>query len=225
MIEQSLRATAQRMESTVGQRTGTRGEVTRARIVHAAIETLQREGYAGTSARAIAATGGFNQALIFYHFGSVREVLIAALDRTSEARMDAYRVAAAGASSLVELTNVAGRIFREDLASGHVKVMVELIAGASSDPQLAPAIVARVEPWIAFAQEQAARFGTSPLGSMAPPEDVAYAVVALFLGLELLSHLEGDTARPERLFTLADGLATTLMSLGLVAPSAEGDAS
>jgi AcrR family transcriptional regulator len=206
--------------------TVTRGEATRARIVQAAIETLQREGYAGTSARAIASTGGFNQALIFYHFGSVRDVLIAALDRTSAARMDAYRAAVAEATDLVELTKVAGRIYREDLASGHVKVMVELIAGASSDPELAPAIVARVEPWIAFAKEQAARLGaTSPLGSMAPPDDVAYGVVALFLGLELLSHLEGDTARTERLFELANGLATTLSALGLVPPIGGGGAS
>jgi AcrR family transcriptional regulator len=205
---------------------GTKGADTRARIVQAAIETLRAEGYAGASARAIAATGGFNQALIFYHFGSVRDVLIAALDRTSDERMAAYRVAAAEATDLVELTRVAGRIYREDLASGHVKVMVELIAGASSDPELAPAIVARVEPWIAFAREQVARFAeTSPLGSMAPPEDVAYAVVALFLGLELLSHLEGDTARTERLFRLADGLAATLTALGLVPQTGGGGAS
>ena len=201
--------------------TGGRGAATRSRIVEAAVETLKREGYAGTSARAIAATGGFNQALIFYHFGSVRDLLIAALDRTSDERMAAYRSAAAEATDLVELTGVAGRIFREDLASGHVKVMVELIAGASTDPELAPAIVARVEPWIAFAREEAERIGgTSPLGSMAPPEDVAYAIVALFLGLEMLSHLEGDPARAERLFRLADGVATMVTSLGLVPPAA-----
>jgi AcrR family transcriptional regulator len=204
--------------------TGGRGAATRSRIVEAAVETLKREGYAGTSARAIAATGGFNQALIFYHFGSVRDLLIAALDRTSDERMATYRAAAAEASDLVELTHVAGRIFREDLASGHVKVMVELIAGASTDPELAPAIVARVEPWIEFAREQAERIGaTSPLGSMAPPEDVAYAIVALFLGLEMLSHLEDDTARAERLFQLADRLAAIVASLGIV-PPAGGDA-
>ena len=210
--------------SNGGSAAANRGDATRIRIVDAAIETLKREGYAGTSARAIAATGGFNQALIFYHFGSVRDLLIAALDRTSDERMAAYRAAAAEAGDLVELTRVAARIFREDLASGHVKVMVELIAGASTDPELAPAIVVRVEPWITFAREEAARIGaTSPLGSMAPPEDVAYAIVALFLGLEMLSHLEGDSARTERLFQLADGLATMITTLGLVPPpSAEG---
>jgi AcrR family transcriptional regulator len=201
------------------------GEATRQRIVEATLETLKNEGFAGATSRAIARRGDFNQALIFYHFGSVREVLIAALDRTSDERMATYRAAAAEATDLVELTKVAGRIYREDLASGHVKVMVELIAGASSDPELAPAIVARVEPWIEFAREQVARFAeTSPLGSMAPPQDVAYAVVALFLGLEMLSHLEGDTARTERLFQLADGLAATLTALGLVPPSAGGGA-
>lgn len=204
---------------------GTRGEVTKARIVQAAIETLRREGYAGASARTIAAAGGFNQALIFYHFGSVRDVLIAALDRTSDERMEAYRIAAAEATDLGELTKVAGRIYREDLASGHVKVMVELIAGASSDPQLAPAIVARIEPWIAFAGEEVARIGAgSVLAGMVPSQDAAYAIVALFLGLEMLSHLEGDTARTQRLFELANALAAMASGLGLIG-SAQGDPS
>ncbi|MBA3689997.1 MAG: TetR/AcrR family transcriptional regulator [Actinobacteria bacterium] len=204
---------------------GTRGEVTKARIVQAAIETLRREGYAGSSARTIAAAGGFNQALIFYHFGSVRDVLIAALDRTSDERMEAYRIAAAEATDLGELTKVAGRIYREDLASGHVKVMVELIAGASSDPQLAPAIVARIEPWIAFAGEEVARIGAgSVLAGMVPSQDAAYAIVALFLGLEMLSHLEGDTARTQRLFELANALAAMASGLGLIG-SAQGDPS
>ena len=136
--------------------------------------------------------------------------------------MATYRTAAAEATNLVELTQVAGRIYREDLATGHVKVMVELIAGASSDPDLAPEIVARMQPWIEFAREEAERIGAgSPLAAMAPPDDAAYAIVALFLGLELLSHLEGDTARSERLFDLANGLAAMLTTLGLVGSGPE----
>jgi AcrR family transcriptional regulator len=200
-----------------GSTAAARGDSTRTRIVEAAIETLKREGYAGTSARAIAATGGFNQALIFYHFGSVRDLLIAALDRTSAERMATYRAAAEEAGDLVELTQVAGRIYREDLASGHVKVMVELIAGASADAALAPEIVARMQPWIEFARHEAERVGEgSPLAAMIPAQDAAYGIVALFLGLELLSHLEGDTTRPERLFELANGLAAMVTNLGLM---------
>ena len=206
-----------------GSAAAARGDATKDRIVEAAIETLTREGYAGTSARAIAATGGFNQALIFYHFGSVRDLMIAALDRTSALRMAAYRSAAEAASDLVQLTGVAGRIYREDLASGHVKVMVELIAGASSDPALAPEIVARIEPWIRFAREEAERIGAgSPLAALVPPDDAAYAIVALFLGLELLNHLEGDTARTEHLFEVANGLAAMVTDLGLMPPPTGG---
>ena len=62
--------------SGVGSRgSGDDGRAHAARIVEAAIETLKTEGFAGASARAIARTGGFNQALVFYHFGSVNELL------------------------------------------------------------------------------------------------------------------------------------------------------
>ena len=58
-------------KSGVGSRGSKTGQATKARIVAAAIETLKTDGFAGASARAIAKAGGFNQALVFYHFGSV----------------------------------------------------------------------------------------------------------------------------------------------------------
>ena len=69
------------------------GGGTKATIVEAALETLKTRGFAGTSAREIAKIGNFNQALIFYHFGSVQNVLLAALDLVSARRMSAYRPA------------------------------------------------------------------------------------------------------------------------------------
>ena len=182
---------------------------TKDRIVEAAIATLKAHGYAGASARTIAAEGGFNQALIFYHFGSVRNAMLAALDRTSAERMEAYRTAAAEAADMPALVAVATRIYHEDLASGHIKILAELIAGASSDPALGPEIVARIAPWIAFAREEIERvFEGTPLASLLPADDLAYAIVAQFLGLELLTHLDGSTERAERLFQLSAGLAT-----------------
>ncbi|TMD18757.1 MAG: helix-turn-helix transcriptional regulator, partial [Chloroflexi bacterium] len=52
---------------------------TRERLVRAALTTLTQQGFSGTTARAIARTGKLNQALIFYHFGSVDRLLLAAL--------------------------------------------------------------------------------------------------------------------------------------------------
>lgn len=188
---------------------------TKDRIVEATLTILKRHGYAGASARTIAAEGGFNQALIFYHFGSVRNALLAALDRTSAERMEAYRAAAAEASDVPALVAVAGTIYRDDLAAGHITVIAELIAGASADPELGPEIVSRIAPWIDFAREQIERVtGASPLAQLVPAEDAAYAIVAQFLGLEMLTHLDGSTDRAERLFDLAASFAG-IVTLGL----------
>ena len=187
------------------------GQATRQRIVDAAIETLQREGFAGTSARAVARTGGFNQALVFYHFGSMTELLLAALDETAARRMDRYREAPAGLADLPRLVELAGRIYQEDLDAGHMTVLAELIAGAAATPGLGPEVVARIEPWVALTAETLQRvLRDSPLGSLVPVDDVAYAVVALYLGLELLTHLQGDRGRAEALFAAASGAASVL---------------
>ena len=124
------------------------GDATRKRIVEAAIETLKEEGFAGTSARAVAKRGGFNQALVFYHFGAMSELLLAALDETSERRMARYREALEGVNDLGRLVELAGRIYREDLDAGHMTVLAEIIAGASAVPEVGPEVVARLEPWI-----------------------------------------------------------------------------
>ena len=177
---------------------------TKGRIVEAALETLKREGFAGTSARAIAATGGFNQALIFYHFGSVDRLLLAALDETSARRLEAYQAAVEKASSLEELVSVAARIYQEDLASGQVTVLSEMIAGSLAHPDLGPEIAARIEPWVDFAEQVVTRvLGDTPFASLIPSRDLAYAIVAFYLGLEQLSHLNGGTNRAAPLFDAA----------------------
>ena len=53
---------------------------TRQHIMAAALDTLREEGIAGTSARSIARNGDFSQAAIFYHFGSVEQLLVDEMD-------------------------------------------------------------------------------------------------------------------------------------------------
>src|SRR6202165_6078205 len=67
--------------------TGPTGSATRDRLVEAALTTLRTRGFPGTTARAIARTGKLNPGLIFYHFGSLDRLLLAALDLTSARRL------------------------------------------------------------------------------------------------------------------------------------------
>ena len=97
------------------------------------MEALKTEGYAGASARAIAERAGSNQGLIFYHFGSVTNLLLAALDAVSAERLEHYGAAVADVGSPGELLDVATAIFRQDLDAGYVTVLVEMIAGAFCD--------------------------------------------------------------------------------------------
>src|SRR5882757_3601390 len=76
---------------------------TKLQIAEAALQTLRANGFAGSSARAIAHIGGFNQALIFYHFGSVQNALLAALDLISERRLADYGPAFETAGTASEL--------------------------------------------------------------------------------------------------------------------------
>src|SRR4051812_10941088 len=124
---------------------------TRTRILDATVETLKANGLAGTSTRAIAGLGGFNPALIFYYFGSLNELLLAALEHSSTERLQRYRDALDEASSLEELVALLGRIYREDLESGHIHVVSELVAGSVAVPELGPRVVELMEPWLALA--------------------------------------------------------------------------
>src|SRR2546427_9716007 len=95
-----------------------RASATRERITEAALETLREEGFAGTTARAIAARGGFNQALIFYHFGSVAALLLEAVRATSEGQVAKYNAAAAEVGSLSDLGGSARRVHDENIERG-----------------------------------------------------------------------------------------------------------
>jgi AcrR family transcriptional regulator len=204
--------------SSVAGRHSSRSAGTRSKLIDAAIETLKEEGFSVTSARAIAERAGLNQGLIFYHFGSVADLLLAGLDSVSARRMGQYGEAVDRVGSPTELVDVATAIFREDLDAGYVAVLVEMIAGASSTPGLGPEVSARLGPWFAFAEQAVTGALGPPLDGVLPPGDVAYAIVALYLGLEMLTHLDGDRSRALGLFAHAKNLAAFLEAMTPPAP-------
>jgi AcrR family transcriptional regulator len=189
----------------------TAGEKTRERIVDAALETLKNEGFAGATSRAIARAGGFNQALIFYHFGSLDGLLLAALDKTSAERLKRYRKAVDGADSAEELAEVAATVYAEDRDRGHMTVVSQMVAGSVARPELARELVARMEPWIELCEEALRKaLSRTPAANLVPLRDLAYAVVTFYLGLNLLTHLDEDRERTEAVVARLQSLSALL---------------
>jgi len=178
---------------------------TKTRIVEAAIETLKTEGITGASARAIARAGDFNQALIFYHFGSVDEVLMAAISHTSQQRIERYRQQLVGLKTLPELVAIGAQLHQEDMEEGNLTVLTQLMAGAAGNDEMGKRLRDEFQPWIDVVNESVTTvLADTPLAGQIPTEDLAYAISSMFLGAELLTHLDRDQANE----TLFDSLKT-----------------
>ena len=178
----------------------------------AALETLREEGFAGTTARAIARHGGFNQALIFYHFGSVSNLLLEAFLAHSDEQVAKYREAASKVSSLSDLVEIARRLHADDLQSGAVTAVTQLMA-AASDPQGRRAILDRFDQWIGLVQDALSRAMGGPLASAVPTREAAYGIAAMFLGIELMSRLDPERSEADAVFDMMANLARLIEQL------------
>jgi len=192
-------------------------------VVRAALRTLAEDGFAATSARAIARRGGFAPGVIYYHFDDLEHLLLATLEWTSELRLARYRDELSGVTSAAELLARLRALYAEDVADGHVAAVQELVAGAAGSRRLGPAIVERLRPWLELTEEVARRFlSGTPLEHVVPAPELGLAMVALYLGLETLTHLDRDRAMAESLFAAA-GPAAVLFD-GLLGHAHEGGA-
>jgi AcrR family transcriptional regulator len=173
---------------------------TRDRLIEAALRTLAEEGIAGTSARAIARTADVNQALVFYHFGTVEALLAEASIVVSTRRAQEYARRLADVATFGELSAAARALHAEERANGNLAVLTQLLAGARTHPALVPAVQGN---FTRLAAEVERVVEAAPL---------ARSVAAAFLGIELLDALsaEGDPglfAALDTLTGLADAVA------------------
>ena len=183
-------------------------------MIAAAIDSLKDVGYAGTSIREIARRGGFNSALISYYFGGLHGLLLAALDHSSEIRMQRYSEAVEQASTLEELMAVARRIYKEDVEGGHITIFTEMVAASLAHPELAPELIGRSEPWLDFVEGAIKKAGgDNPIFQMLPTREIAYAILCFYLGVNLMTQLDEDNTQVEALFELADRFAPLIAPL------------
>ena len=212
-----------------GQTSAATGVETRAKIIRAAVDCLRSEGIAGTSARAIARIGGFNQALVFYHFGSIDQLLVAASVTESERRSARYTERLATVTTFPELVKVARSLHEEEAAEGSIVVLTQLLAAAESSPELRRGVFAGLQPWMDLIEAAVARVTQhSPLAQALPANDLAFAIASLFIGIELMAGLDDQREAETRLFAtiealshLVDALLQMNLALSPIVPIAE----
>jgi AcrR family transcriptional regulator len=196
----------------------TSADTTKERLRGAAFGILREKGLAAASARGISAAAGVNQALIFYHFGTVAELIEEASNEAVDRSIAGYHDRFAQVRSLADLLEVGMRVHEEERRRGHVAVMAQLMAGAQHNPVLARASRYAVGLWTAQIREVLDRvLADTPAGELLDSADLAAAVSAGFVGIELLHGVDPRSAelafasleRLNSLITTVNGLAPT----------------
>lgn len=173
---------------------GRSSQDTRRRLIAATTELLATSGFAGATTRAIGEAAGCNPALVSYHFGSLNTLLLAALDASSESRMRRYASALGAAGTRREALATLRGLYGEDRRSGHVALVAQLVAGGLMDRALGREVARRMRPWVAFAEDTISAHLPTAVRNRLPARELAYAIVAGFLGLEILDALLGHQA-------------------------------
>lgn len=158
---------------------------TAARILEAAYRRLASDGYTRLNVRDVAAEAGVNHALIHYYFGSKDHLVIAVLDeanqRLLERQMEMYTAPGNFAAKWAQ----ARAFYEQDLASGFVRVQMELWAASFSNATLRGQFVPRFMDWrrvIGGAVREALAYYQLELP--VSPEALATWIIDFWLGME-----------------------------------------
>jgi AcrR family transcriptional regulator len=168
---------------------------TREKLLDAAAEMLSTEGLTGLSARNVAARAGVNQALVFYHFGSVAALVEAALRRSADLAVATYRNRFDDVTSFTELLTLGRELHTAERDRGNVAQMAQVMSGALRDETLARAGRYALAQWTRQIETVLGRLlAGSPLRGLVEPAGLARAVAASFLGLELYEGVDPEGA-------------------------------
>jgi AcrR family transcriptional regulator len=192
---------------------------TRAALLDGAVEALRKDGIAGLSARRLADRAGVNQALIFYHFGSVEELIAQACLLATEARVSLYRERFAAVATVGDLLELGREIRVAERAEGNLAVLAQTLAGAHGSERLAEATREGLDKWITEVRTALERvLDGSPLAELADPAGLAHAVSSGFLGLSLFETVDPEGA--EQAVTALEQLAVLVDVLDGLGPVA-----
>lgn len=192
---------------------------TRQRLLDGTLAAVREHGIAGVSARVIAAAAGVNQALVFYHFGTVDDLLVAACREATAERVAQYADRFAEVGSLRQLLQVGRDLHATERQQGNVSVLAQFLAGAQHDPRLAASTAAALQPWTEQIEAILRRLlANSPVAEITDVPGLSRAVCAAFIGLELYEGV--DPAGAQRALDALDQLAVLVEVVDELGPLA-----
>jgi AcrR family transcriptional regulator len=168
-------------------RTSARAE-TSTTLLEAAKAVLRQKGYAGLSTRDVATAAGVPLSQIHYHFGSKRGMVLALFEYLNAQLLGRQNAMFSNpALKLSEQWDLACDYLDEDIASGYVRVLQELIAAGFADAEVAKVVRAGLIGWFELIAALA-RKAERELGALDPfcAEDIAALVSNAFIGAESL---------------------------------------
>jgi AcrR family transcriptional regulator len=167
---------------------------TRLRIIDAARRCLLADGFMGLSTRKVADEAEVPLSQLHYHFGSKGGLVLALFEEENKRRLDRQtRMYAEEDIPLWRRYEQACDYLEDDLESGYVRVLQEMIAAGWSNEQVGDAVRELLGGWYRLLAEVAreAERKHGPLGPFTPDE-VATLVANAFIGAESVLLLGFD---------------------------------
>ncbi|HEX9522075.1 MAG TPA: TetR/AcrR family transcriptional regulator [Reyranella sp.] len=157
-------------------------------LLEAAKKVLRQNGHSGLSTRDVAAAAGVPLSQIHYHFGSKQGLMLALFDYLNAQLLDRQNAMFHDtALTLSQRWDRACDYLDEDIASGYVRVLQELIAASWSDPTVAKVVRAGLLGWFELIVG-VARQAERELGGLGPfsTAEIAALIGGAFIGAESL---------------------------------------
>ncbi|NNU45382.1 TetR/AcrR family transcriptional regulator [Ramlibacter montanisoli] len=152
------RPTARRGPHAPGKAPRADGASTRALILEAARRRLVEGGYANLNVREIAADAGVNHALIGYHFHGKQQLVLAVLDEANNRLLERQGRMYDASATASDKWRQACDFYDDDLRSGFVKLLMELMGASFHDPELRREFTPRMLAWHRLIEEEVAEF-------------------------------------------------------------------
>ena len=183
------------------------GAATRAAILRAARDRLVEVGYANLNVRDIARQAGVNHALIGYHFHGKQQLVLAVLDEANQQLLERQARMYRGLESASEQWQQACDFYEEDLKSGFVRLLMELMGASFHDLELRKEFVPRLSRWHRLVEAAVEEFiATSKLELPVSAKAISAWIVWFWTGMEssmMLGIGEKDGHQREALAAMA----------------------